>query len=192
MGNPGQRQKVIPMITNKYLHVCSVCSLCIIFLGFGGLAQEKPAVLAGEYVGMKTPERRPLLFAPAVVSTGYHEHSAPTFSPDGKEIYWSVFKDVNQPQLIMCMKSVDGVWTLPMTAPFSGEASSNSASLFYVVIRSRHDLCVPFTSPSLDQKAHSIPTVGFFPRLSSRLLLADQQRIMDQLSMSLHKIRKLS
>lgn len=111
------------MITNKCVRLCSGYSLCIIFLGFGGLAQEKPPVLKGEYLGMKTPKRRPLLFAPTVVSTGYHEHSAPTFSPDGKEIYWSVFRDVNQPQLIMCMKSVDGLWTRPMIAPFSGEYS---------------------------------------------------------------------
>ncbi|UCG33098.1 MAG: PD40 domain-containing protein [Phycisphaerales bacterium] len=111
------------MITTESRRFCQICCFCIILLGLDGFAQEKPAVLKGEYLGMETPERSPLLFAPAVVSTGNHEHSAPTFSPDGREIYWSVFRDVNQPQLIMCMKRADDVWTRPMIAPFSGQYS---------------------------------------------------------------------
>jgi hypothetical protein len=40
--------------------------------------------LTGPYLGQKPPGMTDALFAPGYVSTGYFEHSSPTFSPDGK------------------------------------------------------------------------------------------------------------
>lgn len=45
--------------------------------------------LAGPYLGQKPPGMTAALFAPGVVSTGYFEHSNPTFSPDGKYLFFS-------------------------------------------------------------------------------------------------------
>ena len=51
--------------------------------------------LYGNYLGQTPPGDTPVVFAPGIVSTPIIEHSAPTFSRDGKEIYWSVIKISN-------------------------------------------------------------------------------------------------
>jgi Tol biopolymer transport system component len=60
------------------------------------------------------------LFAPGVVSTGYFEHSSPTFSPDGNSVFWGVQESDsfsnNRP--IVFMERMGGVWTKPRMAPF--------------------------------------------------------------------------
>ncbi len=73
----------------------------------------------GAYLGQDPPGEEPELFAPGVISTGMHEHSSPVFSPDGKEIYWSVFFEFRGPQKILWMKQENGVWSAPEVAPFS-------------------------------------------------------------------------
>jgi hypothetical protein len=82
--------------------------------------------LAGDYLGQTPPGSTPVIFAPGIVSTDHHEHSSPTFSPDGKEIYWSRFDDPqseNPAQQILFVRHQDGRWTEPQVAPFSGEYS---------------------------------------------------------------------
>ncbi len=44
----------------------------------------------GDYLGQATPENTPELFAPGVISTEYHEHSFPSFSPDGSTVLWNI------------------------------------------------------------------------------------------------------
>jgi hypothetical protein len=83
-------------------------------------------VLTGDYMGQTPPGSTPEVFAPGVVSTDHHEHSSPTFSPDGKEIYWSRFDDPqseNPVQQILFARYQDGHWTEPQVAPFSGKYS---------------------------------------------------------------------
>ncbi|MBN1820327.1 MAG: PD40 domain-containing protein [Prolixibacteraceae bacterium] len=60
------------------------------------------------------------IFASDVISTEKLEHSAPAFTPDGKEIYWSVIRFSNDSifQDIMFTKLQDGKWTEPKMAPF--------------------------------------------------------------------------
>ncbi len=75
-----------------------------------------------EYFGFNPPGLIPQLFAPNLLGTQYHEHSAPSFSLDGTEIYWSQqFPEKNNhPQTIMVMKYFDQHWHAPEIAPFSG------------------------------------------------------------------------
>ncbi|MFX1513426.1 MAG: hypothetical protein ACFFCQ_12635, partial [Promethearchaeota archaeon] len=49
------------------------------------------SVLYGEYLGLTPPKITPEIFAPGIISTHHHEHSFPTFSPDGREVYWSLW-----------------------------------------------------------------------------------------------------
>ncbi|MFX0133017.1 MAG: T9SS type A sorting domain-containing protein [Candidatus Hodarchaeota archaeon] len=78
--------------------------------------------LEGDYVGQTPPGNTPEIFAPDIISTEAHEHSSPTFSADGNEVYWSVWSlPVGEhPQTIMCMKRIDNKWTAPEVATFSG------------------------------------------------------------------------
>ena len=78
---------------------------------------------SGDYFGQKIPESSPELFAPGIISTGHHEHSGPSFTPDCKEVYWSVFFNLLSPQVILFMKNKGDHWTSPEVASFSGQFS---------------------------------------------------------------------
>ncbi len=74
-------------------------------------------------LNLEPPGVDPAVFAPGVVSTWHHEHSAPAISPDGTEIYWSVWEKPAPPdpiQQIWFIKFHKSGWSNPETAPFSG------------------------------------------------------------------------
>lgn len=78
---------------------------------------------AGDYLGQKVPGLAPELFAPGVISTPNFEHSSLSVSGSGDEIFWS---RMDQPltretlHKIMYVKRINGTWTEPAVAPFSG------------------------------------------------------------------------
>ncbi|MBP7509930.1 MAG: PD40 domain-containing protein [Prolixibacteraceae bacterium] len=82
--------------------------------------------LYGDYLGQTAPGDTPLVFAPGIVSTdSLIEHSAPTFSPDGKEVFWWVVrspKTSNEKWTSwgMTMRCVEGRWTVPEVTPYYG------------------------------------------------------------------------
>jgi Tol biopolymer transport system component len=98
-------------------------------------------VLKGPYLGQKLPGMTPEFFAPGIVTTRFHEHSAPAISPDGNWIFWSAFLAPLQssaPQVILFSKKVKGQWTPPEVASFSGRYmegglcfSSDGQKLFF-------------------------------------------------------------
>ena len=49
--------------------------------------KDNLTVLKGPYLGQKPPGKTPELFAVGTITTEYHEHSSPEFSPDAKEVY---------------------------------------------------------------------------------------------------------
>jgi len=82
--------------------------------------------LYGDYLGQTPPGDTPIIFAPGVVSTdSLIEHSAPAFSPDGKDVFWWV---VRSPKTSsekwtswgMTMQCINGRWTVPMHTPYYG------------------------------------------------------------------------
>jgi hypothetical protein len=75
------------------------------------------------YYGFKPPGLIPELFAPELIGAEHHEHSAPTFSLDGTEIYWArhFLSGGERPQTIVMMKFVENNWNSPEIAPFSGK-----------------------------------------------------------------------
>ena len=79
-------------------------------------------LLQGAYLGQSPPETIPEKFAPGVVSTDHHEHSSLAISPDGTEIYWSLWRrpDEGLPQVIVFVHKEGEEWSAPQTAPFSG------------------------------------------------------------------------
>jgi hypothetical protein len=79
--------------------------------------------LYGDYLGQTPPGDTPIVFAPGIISTQHHEHSSPTFSTDGNEVFWSIWRrpDIGEPQVIMTMQCENGTWSKPAIAPFSGK-----------------------------------------------------------------------
>ncbi len=73
------------------------------------------------YPSTKLSGNTPEVFAPGIVSTVYADFGI-TFSPDVSEIYFTRRGAGSNPRMgkIMVMKEVDGVWTDPQIALFSG------------------------------------------------------------------------
>jgi hypothetical protein len=51
---------------------------------------RKFPVLEGKYLGQKRPGSEPLLFAKGIAAGYFRLHSSIVFSPDGKEVFWTV------------------------------------------------------------------------------------------------------
>jgi ankyrin repeat protein len=86
-----------------------------------GANQEKPKFtgLKGEYFGQEKPGKDAKPFARGILTSITSLQSAPVFSPDGKEVYWSTFFGNPFRLIIMFMKVQDGQWSVPQIAPFS-------------------------------------------------------------------------
>jgi len=83
-------------------------------------ADEFP-VLTGDYLGQTPPGMEPELFAPGIVSTGLAERDV-AMTPDGNELYFSAVVGRNfNFTAILVTRRVDGRWTAPEVAPFSGK-----------------------------------------------------------------------
>jgi hypothetical protein len=81
-----------------------------------------PPSVCLRYLNQEAPRDRPQVFARGLVSTDHLEHSAPAFSPDGNEVFWSLWRrpDKGEPQVIMTVRREGGTWSTPAVAPFSG------------------------------------------------------------------------
>jgi hypothetical protein len=75
-------------------------------------------VLEGPYLGQEPPGLEPRLFAPGIASTGLATRDV-AVTPDGTEIYFGV--TAGPRTMIMVTRQVDGRWTEPVVAPFSGK-----------------------------------------------------------------------
>lgn len=80
----------------------------------GRSAQARPS---GPYLGQAPPGATPQVFAPGLVSTAAHEFSC-SFTPDGKEFYFTRMDPKRRLNLIYVTKCVDGTWTDPEVVPF--------------------------------------------------------------------------
>lgn len=82
--------------------------------------QEGFPALVGDYMGLKKPGLIPEVFAPGVVSTDNQYEFSCTFSPDGKEFYFTRRENrQGTANRIMYMMMGESGWTEPVQAPFS-------------------------------------------------------------------------
>ncbi len=87
--------------------------------------------LTGPYLGQKPPGITPEVFARGVISLeGRYELNA-EFSPEGDEFYFELSTTTPEEKknghyfyVIMFSKRINGVWTEPVRAPFSGKYST--------------------------------------------------------------------
>ena len=75
-------------------------------------------VLGGEYAGQAAPGKTPKVFAPGIVSSIRGLHSTVAFSPGGEEVFWAPMDPKSS--ALLHMKRVNGRWTAPEAATFSG------------------------------------------------------------------------
>ncbi|RLD25493.1 MAG: hypothetical protein DRI75_13280 [Bacteroidetes bacterium] len=142
------------MKTYKYLFVLTFVALFITSCTYQQNDDKKTnsSLLTNQYLGQKPPGITPELFAPGIVSTIYHEHSAPNFSPDGAILVYTL--TCEHIHVIMEMKLENGKWSIPKPVPFSGKYDddghvwSNDGSKLY--FRSRRPL-----NDTLDNKYHN-------------------------------------
>jgi len=82
----------------------------------------------GSYFGQKPPGKTPEIFAPGIINTIEQNHSCVTISPDGNEIYWSLFSYISgvRQERIWFTVMLDGSWMPPGVAPFSGNYRDGS------------------------------------------------------------------
>lgn len=77
-------------------------------------------ILKGPYLGQKPPGMVPEVFAPGIISTEKSELNA-VFSPAGDEFYFAIHLAPPEDRyVIMVSRQVNGIWTRPEVAPFSG------------------------------------------------------------------------
>lgn len=73
-----------------------------------------------EYLGQKPPKDVPKIFAPGIVSLPDRKEEVITFSPDLKEVYYSIeYYPDPKPSFTMFMQLRNGKWSKPDTASFS-------------------------------------------------------------------------
>ena len=101
-----------------------------IFVFSSHAQQDDFPVLKGPYLGQKPPGMTPEIFAPGIVSTEDKYELNAVFSPDGKEFYYEISTTTMEEKkegkyfyIIMVSKQIDGAWTKPELAEFSGEHS---------------------------------------------------------------------
>ena len=79
--------------------------------------------LKGPYLGQEPPGMMPEVFAPGIISTGFHEHSFPSFSPDGKQVLWTQGMKSNYkykfPIALIMMENEGRRWSKPKYMDFS-------------------------------------------------------------------------
>lgn len=93
---------------------------CLAMLAAGCIVRKESTdtVTQGDYMGQEKPGLEPVLFAPQIVSTGFHDRDA-AFSPDHTEFYYTM-RLPGQRYVIMVMRRMDQRWTKPRVASFSG------------------------------------------------------------------------
>ncbi len=74
--------------------------------------------LTGPYLGQPAPGLVPQVFAPGIVSVAASWDAAITFTPDGREMYFTQRKDGGQNTVMVSRLGTDG-WTSPADAAFA-------------------------------------------------------------------------
>ncbi len=91
-------------------------------------------VLEGDYLGQTPPTDKPLLFAPGIICSIWGLHSTAVFSPDGSEVYWAPMMtfpgEIYSRGGLLMMKRIEGRWTAPEWAPFSGPDGEDDVPFF--------------------------------------------------------------
>lgn len=84
------------------------------------------------YLGQPFPGMTPLRLVPdsMAANTEWQYHGTPAFSPDGREMYYSIYRYIPGRIELWFTECVDGKWTSPKKAPFSNDSFGNNNPYF--------------------------------------------------------------
>ena len=100
-----------------------LCLSCFLPCAQGKAALPAPAQNAA---APSSPGPTPQIFAPGVIS-GPGNDGSPTFSPDGHTLFFT--RSTSHWTIILESHQVQGKWSTPMVAPFSGEWPESSPAM---------------------------------------------------------------
>jgi Tol biopolymer transport system component len=99
--------------------------LALIHFTFFSFAQDD----SWKYLGQSPPGKLAELFSPNIIN--HLAHSSPTFTPDGREMYWSTVSDSNDTRKIFYVKFENDNWSEPRLASFSGKYHDDQPFISY-------------------------------------------------------------
>jgi dipeptidyl aminopeptidase/acylaminoacyl peptidase len=111
-------------------------------------AQQKDfPKLTGPYFGQNSPGNIPEIFAPGIVSTENAWEAAISFSPDGKEFFFTRRENIQgNENRILHSELINGKWTVPKPPPFAKDLieyesfiSPDGKKIFYNSDRPKSD-----------------------------------------------------
>jgi hypothetical protein len=104
----------------KYRAICVGVALTSAFLSIGYAQQRDFPVLEGSYLGQEPAGMVPEVFAPDIISSKDNYEFKITFTPDGKEIYFTRGAgDGRIQRQILFTELADNGWTRPEVVSFS-------------------------------------------------------------------------
>jgi len=83
-------------------------------------AQNDFPVLKGAYLGQIPPGNIAVIFAPGLLSDDTHSPLGIAVTPDSKEMFYTLFSGPGKGNIVFTTE-VNGIWTKPQIAHFSGE-----------------------------------------------------------------------
>lgn len=95
--------------------------ISILLITYFTSCSGKEVSLQKGYLNESPPSFIPQLFGSHLATENDNRHSKLTFSLKGDELYYSVYVNNTGPQKIFFSKQVNGIWTRPAIASFSGK-----------------------------------------------------------------------
>jgi len=86
---------------------------------------SRPVLIDSAYLGQTPPGNIPQIFAPGLISLNNRLETYPVFSPDGKEMFFTVVNSAWTAGKILHTREVNGAWTAVDTAVFSNNSFIN-------------------------------------------------------------------
>lgn len=102
----------------------SLTVFCILFFLTG--CSDEAKKMNGPYLGQTPPGMTPEIFAPGIISHGFHENGI-VFSPDGDEVFYSMSDNKYTSKTFIHLRRKNAEWTQPETASFAGDYYNHSA-----------------------------------------------------------------
>ncbi len=84
------------------------------------------------YLGQTPPGNSPVRLVPnnLAANSQWQYHGTPTFSPDGNEMYYSIYRFNPGRVELWFMENINGTWTAPQKAPFANNDYTNNCPIF--------------------------------------------------------------
>ena len=116
------------MLAHSKITLLITVSCSLVFLSSSCSVQNRLPELKGPYLGQTPPGMTPEIFAPGIISHGFHENGI-VFSADGTELLYSTSDSKYTSKTFIYLIRENNTWSSPEMAPFSG--SYYNHSIFY-------------------------------------------------------------